>query len=523
MTGFVPNWAATISAVNVLDYGADPTGATDSTAAIQAAIDAAWGPISQPNGTDIGVGSADKNKVVYIPNGYYNVTAPPVLTITNVTWNAATTSRRVTVSGSLSASGYVNGKYVFVDNVVGSDSGTTNAFAIASNVPSGINVINDTTFDCLNSSDFGTAIGSATYTSGGTVSGAALNVTSVMGGMLIGAGRFATKINSTGACISFNGFGYGKIENIEFVSPTAMSSGPFCCFNLNWDQTAVPGWHPNTMQSAQSVTIHNCSFGGGKHVIIHGWGGAMTSETLFLNNNINSSGAAANVNGIYVANGNSCGVSIIGGNIANNTVGIEVGSGAIEVIHGVHFQANSAQDIYIHAGQGDGCSVVGCRSESDWFCFFQSGLGVSVVSCNQTQGTSGTFVRYDASSDLTQNPGLCSIINCFSKAGILGGNGFFSLTGTRFAVGYATAIAGLNALTGGIITNLDVEPQAIADLPVANAHVKGLRMKVKDANTAASTSNFSATVGVAGALKTISDGGTNILPVWCDGTDWRVG
>jgi len=43
------------SAVNVLDYGADPTGTDDSTAAIQAAIDA----------------SSD----VYIPEGDYLVTS----------------------------------------------------------------------------------------------------------------------------------------------------------------------------------------------------------------------------------------------------------------------------------------------------------------------------------------------------------------------------------------------------------------------------------------------------------------
>ena len=43
---------------NVLDYGADPTGATDSTAAIQACLDAAW----------------DARKDVFIPGGTYLVT-----------------------------------------------------------------------------------------------------------------------------------------------------------------------------------------------------------------------------------------------------------------------------------------------------------------------------------------------------------------------------------------------------------------------------------------------------------------
>jgi hypothetical protein len=56
------------SLVNVIDFGADPTGAADSTAAIQAAINAA-----EAFGTAIG---ARTGGIVYFPSGTYSVTAP---------------------------------------------------------------------------------------------------------------------------------------------------------------------------------------------------------------------------------------------------------------------------------------------------------------------------------------------------------------------------------------------------------------------------------------------------------------
>jgi hypothetical protein len=53
----------------------------------------------------------------------------------------------------------------------------------------------------------------------------------------------------------------------------------------------------------------------------------------------------------------------------------------------------------------------------------------------------------------------------------------------------------------------------VADLPAASAIMKGVRMVVTDSTVAAS-GNFGAIV--AGAS-------SNTVPVFCDGTNWRIG
>lgn len=55
--------------VSALDFGADPTGATDSTAALQAAINACFGSVASPNG----YASSYKNSALFIPKGIYNI------------------------------------------------------------------------------------------------------------------------------------------------------------------------------------------------------------------------------------------------------------------------------------------------------------------------------------------------------------------------------------------------------------------------------------------------------------------
>src|SRR5690348_8900353 len=57
--------------VNVLEYGAKGDGATDDTAAIQAAFNAAFGPSSSPHGSS----NPFLNKAVFFPGGNYLITA----------------------------------------------------------------------------------------------------------------------------------------------------------------------------------------------------------------------------------------------------------------------------------------------------------------------------------------------------------------------------------------------------------------------------------------------------------------
>jgi hypothetical protein len=115
------------SPVNVLDYGADPTGATDSYAAIQAAIDENPGKeivlsgvfkvtdtlvISASNTTLRGYGQAQ-----IVPDAASFVTSQPVLEITGAGVTNTTTLASAAVYGAntiivASATGFVPGKFI---------------------------------------------------------------------------------------------------------------------------------------------------------------------------------------------------------------------------------------------------------------------------------------------------------------------------------------------------------------------------------------------------------------------------
>lgn len=62
--------------IDAKDYGATGDGSTDDLAALQAAIDAAFGTAASPNADS---GSIN-NRGLFIPNGIYNISAPLVLT-----------------------------------------------------------------------------------------------------------------------------------------------------------------------------------------------------------------------------------------------------------------------------------------------------------------------------------------------------------------------------------------------------------------------------------------------------------
>jgi hypothetical protein len=89
--------------VNVKDFGAAGDGSMDDTAAIQAALNAAYGSSSSPNGSFPG---SMKNRAVFFPAGYYKITR--ALTLKSVmgahifgAGRFATTIQNVTSGGSV--------------------------------------------------------------------------------------------------------------------------------------------------------------------------------------------------------------------------------------------------------------------------------------------------------------------------------------------------------------------------------------------------------------------------------------
>ena len=56
-------------------------------------------------------------------------------------------------------------------------------------------------------------------------------------------------------------------------------------------------------------------------------------------------------------------------------------------------------------------------------------------------------------------------------------------------------------------------PTTVALLPTASASIAGMRMAVNNSNAALT----------AGIGAVVAAGGSNIVPVFCDGTNWRIG
>lgn len=599
---------ANLSALNVKDFGAVGDNSHDDTPNIQAAFDAAWGPIDNANGAL----NADKNIPLFFPPGNYLVKAPTNLTITNIAENGVyspTSLMRVTVAEDISALSYgtyKTGHYVFIVGVVGTQVGVggaalgTDFFANAVNTPHGITIIDNHNFDLTmphgkpgplatfngsisagvltltsavtgtiaqNQGLFGSGVATDTivgtnidsthwnvssvsapsqvvgpvamvsdfrgwwnsktdgvhYDNGsfdavatstnGIVSTAALHIRNVNSALMYGAGRQACGIScQDGSCLSINGMGFSRIENMTFSCPLAVFGPIATAFNLNWDETPQYSEASNDFQSNQSNTILNCQFSGGLRTIIHGWGGGMTSETCFYNNFISNTGhAATNLAGIYIGNQNSLGVSIIGGNLDSNGIAIWIAEGAVESIMGVNFQESNQWDIRIDNSQGDATLVSGCRSESAQFLWTQGGGGVHVSACSQPGGGVApfSFVRSDAAGDLTTNTGMTTIQNCWSNCDAIRGNGLISILGSRTKSGYATMLSTLDP--GARVIQFVTEPLTIATLPTAASYLTGTRSMITNGVA-------SPTWGAA-----VSTTGSTLQPVYCDGTTWRYG
>lgn len=503
------------NAIDIRDYGAVGNGTTDNTVAIQAAMDAAWGPLENPHGQNIGVGSCDLNRPLYIPNGTYLVSTPAPLTIANVAPAPGTGAMRITVNENMSA--WKSGWIVYVENVVSSLAPGTDYFANAVNTPHGITIIDAHTFDCnLTSSGWNSG---GTYASGGVVGTAALHNRAVCGGLVYGDGAQASIIScSNGSCWSVNGWGYCLVRDISIKCPLPIQAArAFVAFDLNWDDTALSVWAgANKDQSTQSNTFQNVNFAGGKYNMVHGWGGTMCSETLFLRCSFGSQAGSGNIAGLYIGNQNSVGISMIGGDIQSCANGIMAGAGAINLIHGVQFQGQFHRDINLESSQGDCVTVSGCRTESPFFIEAHAGMGLNVTGCNQlSSGTSddgkNTFV-WSESYGLTDTS-QCNrtrIDSCFSTNGNLSGNGLYAISASNFGIGWATAIAGL--IGSGQVISLDVGPFTFAHVPPASVSIKGLRLTITDGPASP----------VWGAVVS-AGGGSTLVPIYCDGAAWRIG
>lgn len=464
--------------LNAIDFGCDPgvggaVGA-DSTVQFQKLIDAAFGPITAPNG----IANPWLNKNIFIPAGNYVVSAPAQQAITAAAVDATNGNKMKVTVGS--TANLKTGYYVYITGASGSDDGTTQAFSFNFNAPHPIQVLNSTQF-LLSLPNPWPATG--TYVSGGVVNTAALHINGVLSGMISGAGRDTTTIQCTnGPVLGVNGWSYGKLEDIAFVSAQGT-----CCVDFNTDATTTP--------NTQSITISNCAFnlngpaivsltGSERAAFMCGWGsGSLCSEFLHLNNYY----GCTNGDGFYLGSFNALGHTIIGGAVQQCGVnGIYVGSGSIGAIIGTAFENGlTTYDIRIGNSVGDATSIIGVRSETKNFAFITAGPGIHIAGCNHQGAAGGTFVYYTGTGSTPPsggNVGGVTIDSSFTANGSLqGGNGYMFLRNVVCG-------AGLNTLLGsfGLIQNLgtivacDFCPLPFSGLPTPTQFMAGMRMMISD-------------------------------------------
>jgi pectate lyase-like protein len=318
------------------DFGAVGDGVADDTAAIQAALDAAFGSYASPHGNS----GARLNRPVFFPAGFYKVTSP----VAGRAITGAVNDGAGRIKLTISTTGIVTGDWVIITGVGGTIEANGGWFVTVIDA-------NHLTLDDQNFTN--------TYTSGGTLTTPALRVRDVLGGYIYGVGRESTYIiNDTPSGVVFqtDGFGYSKIERLGFRA----SGKEAAAFELNWNRNDRPN-----QQSTQANSFVDCSFGGSDYGLrIGGFANnaEMCSETLIMNCHIGGCAVA----GLYMGNYNALQATVIGGNIAVCGQGICNKFGAAPVVMGVGFQSNTT-DIYIEntgTPGGDTYSISGCRSES---------------------------------------------------------------------------------------------------------------------------------------------------------------
>ena len=449
-------------ALNVKGFGAKGDGVTDDTAAIQACFNAAF--TAAGNGTNTTL-----NKPVYFPPGTYLVTSPFTTSVTGTASGAGSAVKLAVTS----TSNFSTGDRVQVSSV----GGTTEANGIW------YITVNDSTHMTLTGSAFSNA-----WTSGGTVNAPALKIKNTQGARVFGAGMEGSIITcgtANAPCLSLDGFGYSTIENMEFVA----SSGGYAC-DYSWSGNGV---------SSQEVRFSSCFFTGGAFGLSIGASGSQSSENLILSCAFGPCTTA----GLYIGNFNSLANNVIGGNFQSCGTGILVSSGSVPFIYGVGFQQSSTNyDITVNNSSNDAYHIAACRSESQNFAFIHAGPGVVISSCIQLNATSGKFLFYEAGS-----VNSCIIDSCYSQNGAIdnSSNGRIYIRGGTF--GNASFIP--SSLSGQIV-EYDIGPIAVGSLPAAQTALKGLKMFVTDAT--ATTFN-----------SVVAGTGGNAVPVFCDGSNWRIG
>jgi Pectate lyase superfamily protein len=515
-----------VDVVNVKDFGAFGDGSHNDTAAIQAALDYAFGASVAPHGV-----KSNLNHAVFFPAGTYLVSqGMTAKTITHLATQVPYGSLRYTVADTR---GLSNGDTVYITGVT--CDGLGNGTRVITNITA-------TTFDTVATSLY---INSFTADGKGKVIKPALHVTDVRGGHIYGAGRNSTVISGSGGsnAIVFqaNGLYTTTIERMTFQSAGSSTGTIAFLADMDGDAThsnGIPGSQGNTFRD---VEFFRSAIGLALFPTNHSQG----SENLIENCHFQQNTDKGLQNGLN-ANFNALQNTVIGGNFQACGTGISIPYGSVDVIN-AGFQVNN-WDIWNDNGAYDGMMVIGCRTESRNFISCNN-KALTVINCSQANADAGTFVQCSLS---------CTVIGCGSYNGqfwaIQGGSIMNSMFGRRpdFIYPFTQPVYVENCTFGampwGGIESVLFSPnfvkgkfQAATDdgtlyfigkknaaSPTGNSPYVTTDMLVSDLPPAAPTWKgdtvvvFDSNITKPGSSVIGHGGGANAVLVKCSGEDWII-
>ena len=230
----------------------------------------------------------------------------------------------------------------------------------------------------------------------------------VQGGHIFGAGRFASEIENISGSGVFqtNGFEYSIVEDLYLRDDGKTAD----VIDLDWDDTTI---------ALQSNTFRDLYLSGGGIGVEIGKTGYMGSENLFLNDFV--SGAA--IAGYETDNYNALQNTIIGGNIANNPIGVYLVKGTFS-IYSTGFQQNSLWDIEQLNSAHDAIVISGSRTESHNFFKGGNNMTVNIVGVSQLNSNPGVFVQHNGNVSIDSSNSLAGQIASASVVGTISNSAF---------------------------------------------------------------------------------------------------
>ncbi len=208
---------------------------------------------------------------------------------------------------------------------------------------------------------------------------APISIAKLMGGRIVGSGRFVTKVinDGGGAAFATNSCAFSHFEGLHLRA----SDKTAAVFDLNWD--GKPGG-----DALQSNTFIDMFFDGGAYGVDIGAGGYMGSENIF----INCFWIYSAIAGLKTSNFNACQNTVVGGDFQACNMGIWVSRGSVTLVESVGFQVQKEWDIRVDNSANDTINVIGCRTESPNFVQVKNFVHTFIVGCTQA-GPTGYFLR----------------------------------------------------------------------------------------------------------------------------------